>query len=138
MYLVDTNIWLERLLDQEKSEEVKKFLDIVPSQKLYITDFSFHSIAIILTRLKKFDILKKFIQDLFMDGEVSLIYLAPEDILEVILVMKQSKQDFDDAYQYIASKQYNLLLVSFDSDFDKTDRGRKTPGEILKSRHKMA
>ena len=26
MYLVDTNIWLERLLDQEKSEEVGNFL----------------------------------------------------------------------------------------------------------------
>jgi len=25
MYLVDTNIWLERLLDQEKSEEVGEF-----------------------------------------------------------------------------------------------------------------
>ncbi len=26
MYLVDTNVWLERLLDQEKSVEVGEFL----------------------------------------------------------------------------------------------------------------
>lgn len=26
MYLVDTNIWLERLLDQERSAEVGRFL----------------------------------------------------------------------------------------------------------------
>jgi len=29
MYLVDTNIWLERLLDQEKSDEVGEFLSAV-------------------------------------------------------------------------------------------------------------
>lgn len=31
MYLVDTNIWLERLLDQERSDEVARFLDHVPT-----------------------------------------------------------------------------------------------------------
>ncbi len=131
MYLVDTNIWLERLLDQEKSEEVKKFLHTIPSKKLYITDFSFHSIAIILTRLKKSEILKKFIYDLFIEREVFLVHLTPEDILKVIWVMEEFKLDFDDAYQYVASEKHNLILVSFDSDFDKTEKGRKTPVEIL-------
>jgi len=37
----------------------------------------------------------------------------------------------DDAYQYIASQKHNFSLVSFDSDFDRTARGRKTPAEIL-------
>lgn|GEM_PF-3283775 len=27
MYLVDTNVWLERFLEQEKAEEVRDFLD---------------------------------------------------------------------------------------------------------------
>ncbi len=39
MYLVDTNVWLERLLSQAKSAEVAKFLNRVPSNELYITDF---------------------------------------------------------------------------------------------------
>ena len=30
MYLVDTNVWLERLLDQERSSEVGQFLASVP------------------------------------------------------------------------------------------------------------
>jgi hypothetical protein len=38
--------------------------------------------------------------------------------------------DFDDAYQYSAAEKYNLTIVSFDSDFDRTPRGRKTPAEI--------
>jgi predicted nucleic acid-binding protein len=41
--------------------------------------------------------------------------------------------DFDDAYQYVAAEKRDLTLVSFDSDFDRTRRGRKTPGEVLDS-----
>ena len=65
MYLVDTNIWLERLLEQERNEEVAKFLNLIPTEKLFITDFSFHSISIILTKLRKFKILTTFIHDVF-------------------------------------------------------------------------
>lgn len=36
MYLVDTNIWLERLLGQANSDEVGAFLDHVPSNELRI------------------------------------------------------------------------------------------------------
>ncbi len=65
MYLVDTNIlWLERLLEQERSEEVAKFLNSIPTEKLFITDFSFHSISIILTKFKKFEILTDLTQKL--------------------------------------------------------------------------
>jgi len=131
VYLVDTNIWLERLLDQERSEEVKRFLGNICSQKLFMTDFSFHSIAIILTKLKEIETLKKFIQDVFIYGEVNLISLSVEEIFEVISVMERFKLDFDDAYQYVSAEKYNLIIVSFDTDFDVTERGRKTPADIL-------
>jgi predicted nucleic-acid-binding protein len=39
MLLVDTNVWMERLLDQERSAEVGQFLDAVPADALFITDF---------------------------------------------------------------------------------------------------
>jgi len=32
MYLIDTNVWIERLLAQEKSEEVGNFLNHVSSE----------------------------------------------------------------------------------------------------------
>ena len=44
--------------------------------------------------------------------------------LEVIL-------DFDDAYQYAVAERYGLTIISFDSDFDRTERGRKPPGDLL-------
>jgi uncharacterized protein len=52
MYLADTNIWLERLLGQANSDEVGQFLDQIPSNQIFITDFAFHSICVILTRLQ--------------------------------------------------------------------------------------
>lgn len=46
MYLLDTNIWLERLLDQDRSDEIGRFLDHVPPVQVFITDFAFHSVII--------------------------------------------------------------------------------------------
>ncbi|MBN2466385.1 PIN domain-containing protein [candidate division WOR-3 bacterium] len=50
-------------------------------------------------------------------------------------VRKRFKLDIDDAYQYVAAKRHDLTLVSFDADFDRTDRGRKTPADILGEPH---
>lgn len=39
--------------------------------------------------------------------------------------------DFDDAYQYALAERYDLTIVSFDSDFDRTARGRQSPSQIM-------
>jgi predicted nucleic acid-binding protein len=49
--------------------------------------------------------------------------------------MEQFNLDFDDAYQYLAAEKHGLILVSLDSDFDRTERGRQTPVEALDSQH---
>ncbi|MEW6726113.1 MAG: PIN domain-containing protein [Bacillota bacterium] len=67
-----------------------------------------------------------------IDGDVSLVRLGPDYMEEVISAEEQFGFDFDDAYQYVAAEKHGLILVSFDSDFDKTDRGRKTPRDVLK------
>ncbi len=38
--------------------------------------------------------------------------------------------DFDDAYQYTVAGKFDLIIVSFDHDFDRTPRGRKTPEQV--------
>ena len=53
MFVVDTNVWLELLLEQEKAGEVRRFLEQTDASQLAITDFSLHSIALILCRLGK-------------------------------------------------------------------------------------
>jgi uncharacterized protein len=40
-YLIDSNIWLERLLDQDKSDIVSEFLDTVPLDQIFISDFAY-------------------------------------------------------------------------------------------------
>lgn len=62
IYIIDTNVFLEILLRQEKLEQSKEFLDN-NSGKYTITDFSLHSIGIILFRNKKEDFFKEFIND---------------------------------------------------------------------------
>ncbi|MBN2208810.1 MAG: type II toxin-antitoxin system VapC family toxin [Candidatus Coatesbacteria bacterium] len=132
MYLVDTNVWLERLLEQQKSEEVSRFLDRTPSESLFITDFAFHSIAIALSRLRAFGAFLQFVNDAFIDGCVGFIGLVPRDTEHLVSVMNHLKLDFDDAYQYVAAEKHGLTIVSFDGDFDRTELGRKTPADVLK------
>ena len=134
MYLVDTNVWLERLLDQTKANEVGHFLDRVSSERLFITDFAFHSIGVVMVKLERKEGLSSFVQDILIDGAVSLIHLEPEDTQHLLRIIEQFGFDFDDAYQYSAAEKYNLTIVSFDTDFDRTPRGRKTPAEIKKDK----
>jgi uncharacterized protein len=131
MYLLDSNIWLERLLEQSNADDVGRLLDRLPSNELFITDFAFHSICVILTRLNKQQALLDFAQDLFVDGDVSLLALSPEKTPDLLKAMKQFRLDFDDAYQYLTAKNNGLTLVSFDKDLKRKPIGGKTPGEIL-------
>jgi predicted nucleic acid-binding protein len=50
----------------------------------------------------------------------------------VIQASRRFKLDYDDAYQYALAEKYNLILVSFDGDFDRTKRGKATPADIFK------
>ncbi len=123
MYLVDTNIWLERLLDQERSTEVGQFLSQIPAEQLLISDFTLHSIGVILGQLDRQNVLPQFIDDVFVYGGAGLVTILPEALYHVVSAMEQFALDFDDAYQYVAAQQSNAVIVSFDKDFDRTDCG---------------
>lgn len=131
MYLIDTNIWLERLLSQARAEDVRRFLDAVPSDQLAISHFSLHSIGVILGRYSRREHLVQFVQDLFVDGMTQLVTVPPELFKQIAEVMDAQRLDFDDAYQYVAVRQSGADLVSFDTDFDHTDLRRLTPAELL-------
>jgi len=128
--LVDTNVWLERLLDQRSSEEVASFLAAVPSTRLCLTDFTLHSIALILEGARKREVFSRFIADL-TEGRVQLLHLHKADYGLVLDAMDRFKLDFDDAYQYVIAELHQLQLASFDADFDRTTRGRQTPVQAV-------
>ena len=131
MYLLDTNIWLERLLDQSNAESVGGFLNKIPAEQLYISDFSFHSVCVILTRLGRSQLLTDFIEDVVVPGDLQVLAIPPEQTLQVLEAIDKFNLDFDDGYQYMIAQQNELTIVTFDRDFDKTDLGRMTPAEIL-------
>ena len=131
MYLVDTNVWLERLLDQERSVEAGRFLAQTPPHRLLMSDFTLHSIGLILTRLGQRSVLPQFVNDVFVQGGVTLVTVPPEAMRRLVIVIEQFNLDFDDAYQYVAAERSNAIVISFDSDFDRTDLGRRTPAAIL-------
>lgn len=133
MYLLDTNIWLERLLEQQQAGVVRQLLEQIASEQLCISDFALHSIALALTRRNRLEAWLRFVQDVLIDGDVTLIRLQPEDSQAVVESMEQQHLDYDDAYQYTAAEKYDLTLVSFDNDFDLTERGRQTPSQVLLS-----
>ena len=131
-YLVDTNVWLERLLDQDKSEIVSRFLDTIPLDDLFVSDFAIHSIGVILSRYKKLSLFEKFLNDLFVNGQIEQLSLNSSDLLDVISNMQEFNLDFDDAYQLTVSQKYDLTIVTFDKDFDVKGIRKNTPDEIIK------
>ena len=96
-----------------------------------MTDFSLHSIGIILFKLKKFTLFISFMEDI-VGNDVDILSLDPEDLKTLNQQAQKFNLDFDDAYQYAIAEEYNLQLISFDKDFDQTDRERKEPADLLK------
>jgi len=116
MFLVDTNIFLEILLGQDKKEDCKKFLANNIGE-LNITDFSLHSIGVILFRYGKEEIFQKFAEDVIPNTKV--LSLPMELYSEIVNVRKRLNLDFDDAYQYIIARHYGLKVVTMDKDFER-------------------
>ena len=131
IYLLDTNIWLERLLDQDRSNEVGELLDLISSDRLVISDFSLHSIGVIMTRLNRSKEFISFVQDILIDGSVGLLSLKPSEMVRLESAMDEFNLDFDDAYQYALAEIYSIEIISFDKDFDRTKRGKRSPADII-------
>jgi len=116
MFLVDTNIFLKILLGQRKKEEAKKFLS-ENIGRLYITDFSLHSIGVILFKLKKPEVFEEFVRDVLPNVEI--LSLPQESYPELVTLHKKLSLDFEDAYQCAVANVFDLTIVTMDEDFVK-------------------
>ena len=77
MFVVDTNVWLEVLLEQENAEEAKLFLSSVAARELAITEFSLYSIGIILCKLGRAALFQEFLADGFERCGICRVRLGP-------------------------------------------------------------
>jgi uncharacterized protein len=116
MYLIDTNIFLEILLKQKNSDHCKDFLD-KHIGALHISDFSLHSIGVILFKHKMESLFLKFIEDTL--PKIHLVSLPKNQYKTMVKTRRQQKLDFDDAYQYNVCKHFGFQLVTMDQDFKK-------------------
>lgn len=129
--LIDTNIVLEIILEQAKAEEAKALLSSGEKHELFLSDYSLHSIGLILLRRQKHQAFRQLLRDMQFNIGLAVISLAVEDMESLIESAGRWALDFDDACQYAAAKKFDLTVISFDNDFDRTDRGRKTPRDML-------
>jgi len=114
MFLIDTNIFLEILLSQDKSLTCKDFLN-KNIKDLNISDFSLHSIGVILFRNNSANVFNEFIKDVIIN--IRLKHLSKNNYNDIVDIKKYTGLDFDDSYQYCICKEYNLTLVTMDKDF---------------------
>jgi len=74
---------------------------------------------------------EKFINDLFINGQIEQLSLNSGDLLVVISNIQKFNLDFDDAYQLSVSQKYDLVIVTFDKDFNTRGIRKNTPEEII-------
>ena len=128
--LLDTNVFLEVILEQKQDRTARELFSKTEQHEFFISDYSLHSIGLLLFRRKQHHVFKQFLADMITNAGVKLIALMSEDVEKVVDVAQKYNLDFDDAYQYALAEQFGLTIVSFDSDFDRTEKGRKSPAEI--------
>jgi uncharacterized protein len=128
--LLDTDIFLEAIPNQPQALNVRRLLND-RRHELFLSVFSLHSIGVNLLRRKLAQRWQRFLQEMVLSGQVQILTLPLTELMRVLLAIQQYSLDFDDAYQYLTAEHFQLTLVSFDRDFDKTPRGRQTPRAIL-------
>ncbi|MDO8873466.1 MAG: PIN domain-containing protein [Methanoregula sp.] len=134
MFLVDTNIFLEVMLGQEKAAEVKDFFNRADFSSLFVSDFSLFSIGIIYFREKNPGPFIKLVnEDMGMSG-LRVASLDLPDYPRIVKCANEYHLDFDDAYQYAVAERHDLTIVSFDHGFDKTKKGRVLPMDIFREK----
>jgi hypothetical protein len=94
MYLIDTNIWLELLLEQERSREFRIFFEKIDSKLLFISEFSLYSIVVILFKLKKESVFDGFLEYLFK-SEIFIARLSLKDMKQLVLIKQKFNLEFD-------------------------------------------
>lgn len=115
-YLIDTNIFLEILLEQEKKEKCKSFL-VENYGKLVLSVFSLHSIGVILFRNHKYSLYNSFINDVIPNIKVASIEKNRYYRLEELAV--RFNLDFDDSFQAVLAEDLELTVVTMDKDFER-------------------
>ncbi|MCS7367406.1 MAG: PIN domain-containing protein [archaeon YNP-WB-062] len=132
MYLVDANVLLELLYKRDRWRECYDFLNKVKAGivKSYILHFTLHGISAILGDPK---LVSNFLSEIATWRGLVVVDLPIDEEILACELANSVGLDFDDGLQYYYAKKAKLQIVSFDSDFDKTDVKRIEPRNVKTS-----
>lgn len=115
MILVDSNIFLEVLLKQEKFEVCKRFLQ-ENEQYVVISDFTIYTIGIKLLFHGLTEEYEAFVGD--AENRWTTERLPFNDYSTLLEFNKHKKLDFDDAYQASIAFLNRYDICTLDADFN--------------------
>ena len=98
--LVDTNIFLEVLLEQSRANDAKELLTKTNAHDFLISDFSLHSIGVLLLKRNKTHAFRRFVSDMVIRAGTAVARLNANDMEALADHAANFSLDFDDAYQY--------------------------------------
>lgn len=131
-YLVDTNIFLELLLDQERADECQELLDAASSGEVscVVTRFTVHAVEGMLG--SKLDVTRTFLKNLENSIGIEVHATSIKEERQALRAADGNGLDFDDGIQYWMAREQDVdAIISFDTDFDNIDIDRKAPEQVL-------
>ena len=115
-YLVDTNIFLEILLNQAGRKKCEAFLQ-GEKGAAWISDFTLHSLGVLLFRHKRPELFSRFAADTL--PQFTLLSLSEAGYAQLARVNTRHGLDFDDAYQVSVAHENTLAIATQDKDFQR-------------------
>lgn len=133
--LIDSNIIFSLLLEQNDHKETEKLFDLIShlDLRVQILDFALYSMVLNFIRRDHYEEIQQFLATLDSSKNISIYRLRPAEISAALSL--DINLDFDDKLHYYLAKKKNLMLISYDKDFDKTDLPRFTPAQALAQLH---
>ena len=115
-YLVDTNVFLEILLNQTGRKKCEAFLQDEKGAA-WISDFTLHSIGVLLFRQKRPELFDQFAADTL--PQFTILLLSEAGYSQLAEINARHGLDFDDAYQFAVAREHSLTIASQDKDFQR-------------------
>lgn len=129
---VDTSVFIELLLDQDRAKESESLLDAIARGRLdaTVSHFTVHAIEAMLPTQQKLSI---FLKDVETSKGLTVYETTISDEQSVSILSSKTGLDFDDSIQYyVAKRTGSSAIVSFDKHFDGCGIPRREPIQILK------
>ena len=128
---VDTSVFVELLLDQDRAEESESLLDAIAEGRVaaVVSHFTVHAIEAMLPSQQK---LSAFLNDVQTSKGLTIYDTTISEEQSVSILSAKIGLDFDDSVQYyVAKRTSSSAIVSFDRHFDRCGIPRREPIHLL-------